>query len=160
MFHDPGLYHAAQLLEQYHTQILAEFTALHQREFVPWPERYLYGEGWTIFGLYNEGKAIDYTCQMCPETAQLLASIDGVSHAGFSRLAPRTHIKPHKGRPKSELRFHLGVIIPEGDAALRVDTQTRKWVEGECLVFDDTLEHEAWNYTAEDRIVLLVDIPG
>ena len=34
--------------------------------------------------------------------------------------------------------------------------------QGTCLVFDDFFEHEAWNHTDEDRVVLIVDLwhPG
>ncbi|MEV0326943.1 aspartyl/asparaginyl beta-hydroxylase domain-containing protein [Micromonospora echinospora] len=59
-------------------------------------------------------------------------------------------------------RAHLGLVIPEGDCALRVGNQTRHWHEGSTLVFDDTVEHEAWNRTNETRTVLLFDFlrPG
>jgi len=55
-----------------------------------------------------------------------------------------------------------GLIIPDGDCALRVGTQTRHWAEGQVMVFDDTVEHEAWNRTADTRAVLLFDFlrPG
>jgi aspartyl/asparaginyl beta-hydroxylase (cupin superfamily) len=45
---------------------------------------------------------------------------------------------------------------------LRVGDETRQWHDGQCLVFDDYLEHEAWNHTEQDRIVLIVDLwhPG
>jgi len=32
------------------------------------------------------------------------------------------------------------------------------WQEGKCLVFDDHFEHEAWNATAKDRVVFIVDL--
>jgi beta-hydroxylase len=37
-----------------------------------------------------------------------------------------------------------------------------RWDEGGPLVFDDTVEHEAWNYSADTRTVLLFDFlrPG
>ena len=46
--------------------------------------------------------------------------------------------------------------------ALRVGQATRAWREGECLVFDDTVEHEAWNRSRSKRIVVLFDFarPG
>jgi aspartyl/asparaginyl beta-hydroxylase (cupin superfamily) len=34
----------------------------------------------------------------------------------------------------------------------------RTWEEGKLLIFDDTIEHEAWNDSGEDRIVLIFDI--
>ena len=33
-----------------------------------------------------------------------------------------------------------------------------RWHEGKCLVFDDHFEHEAWNQTAQDRVVLIVNL--
>lgn len=40
--------------------------------------------------------------------------------------------------------------------------EIRPWREGECLVFDDTAEHEAWNRSDRMRTVLLLDVlrPG
>ncbi|MGH8254866.1 MAG: aspartyl/asparaginyl beta-hydroxylase domain-containing protein [Steroidobacteraceae bacterium] len=47
--------------------------------------------------------------------------------------------------------------MPPG-CALRVGNDTRAWREGEVVVFDDTIEHEAWNRSPELRVVLLFDI--
>jgi aspartyl/asparaginyl beta-hydroxylase (cupin superfamily) len=43
-----------------------------------------------------------------------------------------------------------------------VGEETRRWEEGRCLVFDDYFDHEAWNHTDGDRLVLIVDLwhPG
>jgi beta-hydroxylase len=54
------------------------------------------------------------------------------------------------------LRCHLALVVPEGDVGLRAGGQTRRWLPGRCLVFDDTIEHEAWNHGATDRVVLIV----
>ena len=150
---------AARLLEKHYRTIRDEYRRLHTREFVPWPERFLYGEGWTIFGLFTAGRPIEYAARLCPKTADLLGRIDSITQGGFSRLAPDTHIQEHRGKPKSELRCHLGIEIPPGEVGIRVGDEMRTWREGECLVFDDTFEHEAWNRTQNDRIVLLVDFP-
>jgi beta-hydroxylase len=81
--------------------------------------------------------------------------------AGFSRLAPRTHVKPHVGWAASVYRLHLALDVPPG-CRLRVAAETRSWQEGRCLIFDDTAEHEAWNDSALPRGVLLLDFlrPG
>ncbi|MEQ8800656.1 MAG: aspartyl/asparaginyl beta-hydroxylase domain-containing protein, partial [Haliea sp.] len=39
-----------------------------------------------------------------------------------------------------------------------VGNDSRPWREGELLVFDDSVEHEAWNRSNETRVVLLFDI--
>jgi aspartyl/asparaginyl beta-hydroxylase (cupin superfamily) len=41
---------------------------------------------------------------------------------------------------------------------LRVGNETRPWIQDQCLIFDDTIEHEAWNTSGEVRVVLLLDI--
>jgi aspartyl/asparaginyl beta-hydroxylase (cupin superfamily) len=39
-----------------------------------------------------------------------------------------------------------------------VGDQVHHWEEGKCIVFDDTFEHEVWNRTDEERLVLLIDL--
>jgi aspartyl/asparaginyl beta-hydroxylase (cupin superfamily) len=51
----------------------------------------------------------------------------------------------------------LPLIVPEG-CGLRVGNETRAWREGEALIFDDSIEHEAWNTSDRVRVVLLFDI--
>ncbi|TNE66906.1 MAG: aspartyl/asparaginyl beta-hydroxylase domain-containing protein [Alphaproteobacteria bacterium] len=75
----------------------------------------------------------------------------------FSRLKPGTHIKPHHGMLNTRLICHLPLIVPEG-CALRVGAETRAWQAGELLIFDDSIEHEAWNRGSADRTVLLFEI--
>ena len=38
--------------------------------------------------------------------------------------------------------------------------ETRQWQEGRCLIFDDTVQHEAWNNSDLPRGVLLLDFCG
>lgn len=59
------------------------------------------------------------------------------------------------------LRCHLPLIIPNEElCAIRVGDEVRHWKEGELMIFDDSFEHEAWNKSDEDRIVLMFDIPN
>ena len=87
---------------------------------------------------------------------KLVESIPGITTAGFSSLAPETHIVPHEGYSKAVLGCHLGLIVPN-DCGIRVGSQTKNWTKGKCLIFDDTVEHEAWNRSHHPRIVLLID---
>jgi aspartyl/asparaginyl beta-hydroxylase (cupin superfamily) len=75
----------------------------------------------------------------------------------FSLLRPGTHIPPHHGFLNTRLICHLPLIVPPG-CALRVGNETRPWKEGEVVIFDDSMEHEAWNRSSELRVVLLFDI--
>ena len=38
-----------------------------------------------------------------------------------------------------------------------MDETITAWKEGEIFVFDDTYEHEVWNDTDEERVILLFD---
>ena len=51
---------------------------------------------------------------------------------------------------------HLPLILPE-HCALKVAGIERAWKLNEVLIFDDTYEHEAWNRSAQTRVILLMD---
>jgi aspartate beta-hydroxylase len=72
-------------------------------------------------------------------------------------LRPGARIPPHTGYVNTRLICHLPLIVPDG-CAIRVGNETRAWQEGRALVFDDTVEHEAWNRSDRLRVVLLFDI--
>jgi ornithine lipid ester-linked acyl 2-hydroxylase len=155
-FYEAAAFPFATQLEAHWPTILAELTALRGQHFIPWSEKHLYNEGWSTFGLYAFGVKIGKNCDLCPATTALLEQIPNLITAGFSALAPGTHIAPHTGYPDGVLRCHLGLIVPE-NCAIRVEDQTRSWQEGRCLIFDDTAEHEAWNQSDRLRVVLLLD---
>lgn len=73
----------------------------------------------------------------------------------LSVLEPGTHIPAHFGGANVKLTLHLPLWIPEGDCALRVDAEARRWKD-EMVIFDDTFDHEAWNRTGQPRAVLLL----
>ncbi len=75
----------------------------------------------------------------------------------FSRLAPGARIPPHHGMINARLICHLPLIVP-GAGKLRVGNHARDWQPGKLLIFDDSIEHEAWNDANADRIVLIFDV--
>ncbi|NVJ99074.1 MAG: aspartyl/asparaginyl beta-hydroxylase domain-containing protein [Alphaproteobacteria bacterium] len=82
---------------------------------------------------------------------------DRAPMALFSRLKPGTHIKPHHGMLNTRLICHLPLIVPEG-CGIRVGATSRVWEPGKLLIFDDSMEHEAWNRGASDRTVMIFEI--
>ena len=76
----------------------------------------------------------------------------------FSVLKANTRIKAHHGPINGRLIVHLPLIVPENCGAIRVGEETRTWQVGQCLIFDDAFEHEAWNDSDRDRVVLILDI--
>lgn len=161
MFVEPGTFDFVSILESHWKDIRDEYLALSEDVFDPWVQREMYGTGWTVYGLFFDGERIPGACSQCPKTAALLDGIKGLSLAGFSRMASGAHITPHVGWAKSVYRLHLGLVVPP-NCNLRVGNETRQWEEGKCLIFDDTVEHEAWNKSDQMRGTLLLDFlrPG
>ncbi len=118
---------------------------------------------WSVFFLWTNGERVDAHCDRCPKTAALLdrlpmARVPGAAPAAFfSVLAPKTLIPPHGGVTNARLIVHVPLIVPE-DCWFRVGNEKREWRPGEALVFDDTIEHEAWNGSDRPRTILIFDI--
>jgi aspartyl/asparaginyl beta-hydroxylase (cupin superfamily) len=161
MFLETSQFDFAMVLQAKAAAIRQEFLQLTEAQFVPWPEVWLYNEGWSVFGLWALRNRLHQNCDLCPITAAAIEAVPGMTTAGFSCLGPGTKLSPHVGYTKSILRLHLGLIVPE-NCGICVGGETRCWEEGKCLVFDDTTEHSAWNDSDKPRIVLLVDFlrPG
>jgi beta-hydroxylase len=114
---------------------------------------------WKTFILYGFGQKLAKNCEHAPRTAAALAKVPNLQTAWFSILAPGYHIPAHTGVTKGILRAHLGLIIPKDRerCRIRVGDQVHAWGEGELIVIDDTFDHEVWNDTAEERVILLFD---
>lgn len=75
----------------------------------------------------------------------------------FSKLKAGARIQPHHGMLNARLICHFPLIVPSG-CGFRVGGQTRQWEEGRLLIFDDTIEHEAWNDGTSERVILIFDV--
>lgn len=156
-------------LEAHAAAIRAEFEAVHQAATRHPSSTKLVGQGaWNVYPFYKGGRRWEDNCKTCPETARLLDRLDhccsgsdGIGQIVFSILAPGTTLNPHTGSTNIRLRYHLGLLVPEG-ATLKVGGEERSWQQGRALVFDDGLEHSAKNTSDRIRAVLLVDLwhPG
>jgi aspartate beta-hydroxylase len=115
---------------------------------------------WNELRLYNRGNKYLSNCALCPATTSLVESIPGATTAGsvfLASMTPGTHIRPHFGFHNARIRCHLPISVPDG-CAMRVAEETRTWVEGEWLIFDDSFEHELWNRGDRERLVLILDV--
>ena len=177
-FWDPAELPAACLLERSFDTILAELNALisgspetrsstdavapTRAQFRQYDSRVVAAGEWSDVQLYAGCRRDEVHCQICPKTAFLLASrpefntVVFGSHF-FSRLSPGTHLSAHCGPSNFRLRCHLGLIVPD-NCMIRVGEEVRAWRAGECLVFDDSFEHEVWHNGTSDRVVLIADM--
>jgi aspartyl/asparaginyl beta-hydroxylase (cupin superfamily) len=118
---------------------------------------------WSALFLFKDGKRNDTIAARCPKTVAALeaAPLVRIPNRGptsfFSLLEPRTRIPPHTGTTNIRLTVHIPLIVPP-QCGFRVGTQTRQWQPGTALIFDDTIEHEAWNDSDEERVILIFDI--
>lgn len=176
-FHDRALFPWLETLEAATPVIQAELEALlagGMDDFAPyiaypkgapvnqWGELN-HSRKWSSLWLWKDGARQDAVCERCPQTAALLESLplcrqDGFAPtAVFSALEPHTHIPAHTGSSNVRLLTHLPLILP-GPARFRVGNTVRDWKMGEAWVFDDTIDHEAWNDADEMRVILIFDI--
>jgi aspartyl/asparaginyl beta-hydroxylase (cupin superfamily) len=118
---------------------------------------------WSALFLVENGAAVAKVVDRCPRTweaiqrAPLLDIPGRGPTAMFSLLKAGARIAPHTGMFNTRLVCHLPLIVPPG-CRFRVGNDVREWEEGKLMIFDDTIEHEAWNDSQEDRVVLIFDI--
>ena len=118
---------------------------------------------WGALYFWQGGAPVEENARRCPSVMAALAHapipvIGGRSPmALWSLLRPGTHIQPHHGLLNTRLICHLPLLAPD-DCALRVGAETRAWRKGKMLLFDDSIEHEAWNRSGQTRVVLLFEV--
>src|SRR5258706_8914437 len=118
---------------------------------------------WSAFYLWKDGAAVPGNAERCPRTLAALAGVPFTRVPGrapsilFAVLRRGAHLPPHTGFINARLICHLPLVVPKG-CAFRVGNETREWIEGKARVFDDTIEHEAWNRSRETRGVLLFEL--
>ncbi|MEM0985251.1 MAG: aspartyl/asparaginyl beta-hydroxylase domain-containing protein [Pseudomonadota bacterium] len=117
------------------------------------------GQNWRTFILFGFGKRLKTNTLLAPRTAELLEAVPNLQTAMFSILAPGYHIPAHEGVTKGILRAHIGLIVPDDaeKCRIRIHDEIVAWKPGELFVFDDTYEHEVWNETDQERVVLIFD---
>ena len=118
---------------------------------------------WTAFYFWQNGEVVEENARRCPATMRALEMAPmpvarGRSpNAHWSRLLPGAHIAPHTGMLNTRLICHIPILTAP-ECSLRVGSETRGWVDGVPLIFDDSIEHEARNAGTGERVVLLFEI--
>jgi aspartyl/asparaginyl beta-hydroxylase (cupin superfamily) len=165
-WHDPTQFPIAAALENRYDEIREEVLRLSPTSFYRENECIDRTGEWEVLWLFELGEKNELNCSKLPVTTAVIEShgaiqtIAGLTY--ISKMRPGTHISPHRGPTNIRVRCHLGIQVPEGDCAISIGGEKRHWEEGRCLLLDDHQEHEAWNHTEFDRIVLIVDVwhPG
>ena len=118
---------------------------------------------WSAFYLWQDGAPTAAARRHCPATLAALEAAPLPRIAGrspmalFSVLRPHTHIPPHNGMLNTRLICHIPLIVPDG-CRLRVGNEVHHVEPGRAMIFDDSIEHQAWNDSDATRVVLLFEI--
>lgn len=118
---------------------------------------------WSALYLWKDGAVVADNASRCPATMKALEAAPLPMIPGrapnilFSQLRPRTHIPPHWGMLNTRLICHIPLIVPDG-CRLRVGNHQRRVEFGKAILFDDSIEHEAFNDSDETRVILLLEV--
>ena len=119
---------------------------------------------WSTLFLWENGGPVEAHVALCPKTFAAVMQHVPLCHIGprapsvmLSLLRAGAKIPPHTGMINTRFVCHLPLIVPE-KCGFRVGETRIEWREGRTIAFDDTVEHEAWNNSTKDRLVLIFDV--
>lgn len=117
---------------------------------------------WRTIVLQFFGDWIEENCAAFPETTKAVGIIDGATSIGFTALDPDSHIATHVGPNRGALRFQLPIIVPGavGACRIRVGDEMVEWEEGRSVLFDLSMNHEAWNDSDGTRVLMMIEVPS
>jgi len=174
-FYPNSLFDWADDVMQGTSTILGELQSITNSEgFEPYMQRHQQGptgrvhslldsDQWQALFLLKDGERIAPYTDACSGTLDILSKVPLAAIPGrgpmalFSRLNAGGHIAPHNGFFNTRLICHLPLVVPK-NCKLRVGNETHEWQLGQLVVFDDSIEHEAWNHSQEKRDILIFDI--
>jgi aspartyl/asparaginyl beta-hydroxylase (cupin superfamily) len=127
-------------------------------------EMYFARNDWRQIMFYFLGERIDDICELYPHTDAALRKVPGLITGSLSFLAPGQSFPAHTHYYKGYVIMHLGVFVAEdgGGSVIRVGDEKRPWRNGETFTIDPVFEHEGWNHSSRERVVLLAEFerPG
>ena len=120
---------------------------------------------WSAYFLWNQGSADAGHIARCPVTARTLGGARAALRASAAARRPRSSRSsmPNTRIPRAHrshqhaLTVHLPLVVPPG-CGFRVGSHDPRMGPGKAWVFDDTIEHEAWNHSDTPRAILIFDI--
>ncbi|WP_018996304.1 aspartyl/asparaginyl beta-hydroxylase domain-containing protein [Hirschia maritima] len=142
---------------------LAPYVQADDKDLILRDNKLINNSDWSACYLWKNGKLQEDMAEKCPQTVSALSSLpldfleNQTPSILFSVLKPGTHIPPHHGMLNTRLICHLPLIVPP-NCGIRVGNEHINWEEGKVIIFDDSIEHEAWNNSQETRVVLLFEI--
>ena len=117
-------------------------------------------QSWRVFfvKLHNAGDELP-NGELVRKTREVLEGVPDVLQAFFSILEPHKSVPAHNGPYLGYLRYHTAFVVPaDNPPTLRVKDRLHTWKEGQSVLFDDSWNHEVYNQSDGERVVLIVDV--
>ncbi|MBK7904230.1 MAG: aspartyl/asparaginyl beta-hydroxylase domain-containing protein [Proteobacteria bacterium] len=163
-FYDRADFPWLDAIEAATDSIRAEWQAIRQgTSFKPYRRARPGGANCVSAFLLAERRTEPRPCRPLPADDGCLgqrATVAQIPHFAFGAvraLAAGTHMPPRSGPTNTRLQVHLPLIAPS-KCRLRVGNDVREWQAGRASVFDDSMDHEAWNDGDQALVVLQFDI--
>jgi len=121
-----------------------------------------YGEGWKTLVLMNRGFWDPINVNLFPVTSKAIhdSGVPAVE-AFFASMKPESEIQPHSDFANFVLTSHLALDIPysgENKCRLTIGDETRQWINGEVMMFDTSIIHDAVNESDKMRYILMLRV--
>ncbi|MEH2296104.1 aspartyl/asparaginyl beta-hydroxylase domain-containing protein [Nostoc sp.] len=118
-------------------------------------------DDWKAYLLWEKGNFTQVGLSCFPKTVNILSKLEpflySFGYVEFYVMKPGVVLPPHTDNINTSLTCHLGIIVPE-NCGINVGNKARGWIKGKTLFFDDSFEHEAWNKSQTERVVLSFDL--
>lgn len=171
-FWEPNDFDWANYLKKKYPQIRKEFLAvnadmqrLQQEGNNIWAgaltdDAASYGEGWKTLVLMNRGMWDPENVNLFPNTAKAVRD-SGIpaTEVFFASMAGPSEIKKHTDFTNFVLTSHLALDIPysgQNKCRISVGDETQEWINGNVLLFDTSLMHDAVNESDQMRYILML----
>jgi Aspartyl/Asparaginyl beta-hydroxylase len=119
-----------------------------------------YGEGWKTLVLMDRGHWDPVNVNLFPVAAKAVhdSGVPAVE-VFFASMQPHSQIQMHTDFTNFVLTSHLALDIPysgQNKCRIRVGDEVRQWINGQVMVFDTSLLHDAANESDKTRYILMV----
>lgn len=144
----------------------------NKKIWINWPEKELYGEDmtWKIIPICfcvpsddnNNMVWIDQSRKFIPKIYDYIKSLKNVKTALISKMGKNTKLGYHQGWAcvaNHVLRCHLPILVEENKSGVVVDQHLQYHDLNSYILFDDSIRHYGFNYSENDRYVLIIDFP-
>jgi len=121
-----------------------------------------YGEGWKTLVLMNRGMWDPVNVNLFPVAAMAVSESNAPAvEVFFASMQPNSEIQPHSDFTNFVVTSHLPLVIPfsgQNKCRLRIGDTERQWINGEVMMFDTSVMHDAINESDQMRYILMLRV--